>query len=279
MRVAWGASTHTGLVRRRNEDAIIADPPIFAVADGMGGHTAGNIASERAVTMLGALVARGSVSRADILETIRAVDADLTRLDSGDVGAPGTTVSGVALIGWPGEVPSALVFNVGDSRCYRLRADSLVQLTRDHSVVQELLEAGEITADEATRHPERNVITRSLGGGGPLDIDWWITEPEVGDRFLVCSDGLFRELPPTELAAILSTSHTAGDATDRLLSAALDAGARDNVSVIVLELIESDPAPDSGTDGIDDDTEPRSGAVNADTSSPVAQVPRGTTDG
>lgn len=282
MKITWGATTHTGLVRRRNEDAVVAEPPLFAVADGMGGHADGNVASTLATETLRQLAREGPVSRSAVLGAIRAADGAISKIAHGGDAAPGTTLCGLALIGWPGSNPTAMVFNVGDSRCYRFRAGRLVQLTHDHSVVQELLDAGTITESEAPRHPERNVITRSLGAGSAVDIDWWLTDVAPGDRYLLCSDGLFREVSAESMAVALAEEATAGDAGDRLLGAALDAGAHDNVSIVIVEVLSTEPHDEALAgehNGIDDDTEPRSGAVGPDTSSPIAHVQLPSADG
>lgn len=278
VKVTWGATTHPGLVRTRNEDAVVARPPIFAVADGMGGHADGNIASELTVRELEVLARQERISRTEVLDAIRRAHA---ALDPEGERAPGSTVCGLALLNWPSPEPSFVVFNVGDSRCYRMRNGVLVLLTHDHSVVQELLDDGSIRPEDAARHPERHVITRSIGGGGPLDIDWWLTEPEAGDRYLVCSDGLVRELSSEQIAELLATSPSAGDAADALLSAALDGGARDNVSVIVVELRTGPPPADEDPETAveEDDTEPRSRSVLADTSKAVAQHRAAPADG
>ncbi len=277
MKVIWGATTHPGLVRTRNEDAVVARPPLFAVADGMGGHADGNVASELVVQELDVLAQQDRISRTEVLEAIRRAHTALG--PEGDR-APGSTVCGLALVNWPSPEPSLVVFNVGDSRCYRLRSGVLVLLTHDHSVVQELIDDGSLRPEDAARHPERHVITRSVGGGGQLEIDWWLTEPEVGDRYLVCSDGLVREVRSAQIAELLATAASAGDAADALLSAALDAGARDNVSVIVVEMRSGPPATAGAIDvAADDDTEPRSRAVRADTSQAVAQHRAAPADG
>lgn len=256
--VRWGAHTDTGRRRSRNEDAYLAKPPVFAVADGMGGHSRGDLAAAMAVEALAGLSSllgeAPGVPRALVLDTIRAVDRAIHDASSDPAdGGMGTTLCGlVTSLDEP--APTALVFNVGDSRVYRSHAGHLVQISKDHSVVQELVDAGEIDAAGASTHPERNVVTRSLGSGDPLDIDWWTLPIETQDRWLLCSDGLVKEISEADISHLLSAAPTAQVAAEDLVAAALAGGGRDNITVVVVEILGTAPATDPALDA---DTNPR----------------------
>ncbi len=272
MKLNWAGRTHVGHVRSRNEDAILTEPPLFAVADGMGGQSAGDIAAAVTVGALSECAHGSSFNRTTVLDAIRSADAEIARRGLDQARGMGTTVTGLAAISSGTNEQSLLVFNVGDSRTYRLREGKLVQLTDDHSVVQELIDQGTITADQAATHPERNVITRSLGAGMPLDIDWWLTDAADGDRYLACSDGLFRELGPDDIVTLLEREASPDRAADTLVAAALDSGGRDNISVVVVDVVDTSDVKVShdGADPLDDDTDPRSDGIAADTTEPIA---------
>ncbi|MBX3313684.1 MAG: serine/threonine-protein phosphatase [Actinobacteria bacterium] len=251
--LSWAAGTDVGR-RKKNEDAYVVRGDVFAVADGMGGHARGDVAATMAVEALAGL--RERFQRTELLEVIRRVHQEISALaaDTGGLGM-GTTLTG---IGFESERPNVvLVFNVGDSRVYRLRGSELRQLTHDHSVVQELIDAGHITAAEAGSHPDRNVVTRSLGEGGHLEIDWHQEHTRGGDRFLVCSDGLVKEVDEPTIVAVLLESTTADEAVQRLVRTAVEHGGRDNVTVAIVDVAPTDaPALDEDPD-IDVDTNPR----------------------
>jgi protein phosphatase len=259
----WGARTDTGLRRKRNEDAYVAEPPVFAVADGMGGHARGDVAAAMAVEALRNLLAdqepdAAPIQRSVVLDEVRNADQAIHQAGSDLTAAGmGTTVCGI--VPMVDEVPpSALVFNVGDSRVYLHRHGTLHQVSRDHSVVQELLDAGQIDSTEAELHPQRNVVTRSLGSGEPLDIDWWNLELLPGDRWLLCSDGLVKEVQPSRLVDLLRSDVDAQQAADRLVQLALDGGGRDNITVVVVDV--SGELPHPATD-LDAGTNPRQTSV------------------
>lgn len=264
----WGAGTHVGCVRSVNQDAYLAGPNLFVVADGMGGHAAGEVASSLAVAHLAAAADHEPLSEADVVAAVVGADAEIKAVADVDEAkrGMGTTVAGVALVR-TGAFDEVLVFNVGDSRAYRHRAGELVQVSQDHSVVGEMVRSGELTPEEARAHPSRNIVTRVLGvadaadvelghrdATGAVVVDRWRFEAVEGDRYLVCSDGLTNELSEAEIAAVLTAR--AGDpqaAVGELLETALDRGARDNVSVVVVEVVGASSTP--GTDA--DDTNPR----------------------
>jgi protein phosphatase len=241
MELAWGSTTHPGRVRSRNEDSLLATQRLFVVADGMGGHAAVNEASRLAVEAIAEQLPHGPWHDADVLEAIRQADQTIGDLATGDRAGMGTTLVGLAVTQSSRSGDQFLVFNVGDSRCYRLRDGAIVQLSHDHSVVQELVDRGLIGAAEAETHPQRNVVTRSLGRGLELEVDWFTAEPETGDRYLVCSDGLTRELTDGEIASILGRADDPQVIADALVADAVERGARDNVSVVVVHVDRGAP--------------------------------------
>jgi PPM family protein phosphatase len=235
--VRSGSATHVGRVRDHNEDALLAQGLVFAVADGMGGHAAGEVASRIAVEALAHLVDHPPSRADDVADVLRAANdgiLDSQQRDPEQRGM-GTTVTGLTVLDVGGS-EHWLVFNIGDSRVYRLAGGRLGQVTRDHSEVRELMDAGLIDADEAARHPMRNVITRSLGQGQAPEPDVWELPPEAGERFVVCSDGLSNELDDAEIARIALEHADPQTAADELVAAAVRAGGRDNVSVVVVSV-------------------------------------------
>lgn len=252
--VDTGAATHTGRVRSRNEDAMLNGPYVFAVADGMGGHDAGDVASRTLVSTLEPIANNSNLARHDVLSAIRTGDDRIHELARQTTAGMGTTVTGVALTS--GEDQPLLVFNVGDSRVYRLRDATLTRLTHDHSVVQELVDAGVITSEAALSHPDRNVITRAIGTGEHPDIDWWQLQPAKDDRMLITSDGLLRELDMDRITSILLASKDPQQAADELVLAAVEAGGRDNITVVVIDIKEAAEVG-SADDALDADTADR----------------------
>lgn len=230
-----GHGTDRGHRRALNEDSYLAREPVFAVADGMGGHEAGEVASALCVRALAAIP---QVETGERSLTAAVLQDHLLRADTEIRGATGsragTTLSGAVLVEQLG-LPYWLVMNVGDSRTYRLSHGRLEQLSVDHSLVQELVDDGQITAEEAAIHPQRHVVTRALGTGEDNEADFWLVPAEAGDRVLVCSDGLTGELADRKIARILETVPDPQQAAQELIHAALDHGGRDNVTVIVVD--------------------------------------------
>ncbi|NKX53380.1 PP2C family protein-serine/threonine phosphatase [Arthrobacter mobilis] len=240
IRLTVGQGTDRGLRRQLNEDALLVAPPLFAVADGMGGHEAGDVASRICVETLqldpagrevNGVHAGQAITREELRRRLAAADQ---RIRQAAGSRAGTTVSGVALVEAEGR-PAWLVFNVGDSRTYRLRQGRLEQITRDHSEVQELQDLGRITAQQALVHPRRNVITRALGTGEDAEPDFWLLPVEPGDRMLICSDGLTGEVSDDHLHTILATLAHPQDVVDSLIQAALRSGGRDNITLVVID--------------------------------------------
>ncbi|WP_353828260.1 PP2C family protein-serine/threonine phosphatase [Agromyces sp. SYSU T0242] len=240
-RIEHSARTHVGNVRTVNEDSLLAQPPVYLVADGMGGHARGDAASRAVVETFRRHLDPDVPSTPErVLDAIHTSNDAVRGLsDEGDEGTAvaGTTIAGLALVdAGDGRGVHWMVFNVGDSRVYAWDGSRLHQVTTDHSAVQELVDAGVIGADEAERHPDRNVITRAMGADAHVEPDVWLIPASGRQVFLVCSDGLSKELDDAEIAGILAAhpAHDAGLAGD-LVDAALAGEARDNVTAIVVE--------------------------------------------
>ena len=268
--LSYGYGTDRGLRRELNEDSFIASDPVFAVADGLGGHEAGEIASGMCVRALAAMpqLATGerSVTAAVVQQYLMKADSSIREATGARAG---TTLTGAVVVEQMG-MPYWLVMNIGDSRTYRLSQGQFAQVSVDHSEVQELVDAGEITPEEATVHPRRHVVTRALGTGDETEADYWLLPVEEGDRILVCSDGLNAELTDEHMFRILSTVGHPQDAVDALIQAALRNGGRDNITVIVVDAknVMNDggiatTAPRPGTGAEDEITLPRSQVVEA----------------
>lgn len=251
--VRWGSATHHGRMRDHNEDALLAGPNVFAVADGMGGHAGGEVASGIAVAGLAALadLHRAQDPEAVVVAALARINAEIRHRSRTEpaIEGMGTTVAGIARLAGQ----RLLVFNVGDSRVYRLRDGHLAQLTDDHSVVGELLRAGAISDHEARHHPHRNVVTRALGAEDRVDAAVTTIDASVGDCYLVASDGLSDELPPGQIGDLLATPGPIERRARALLDAALFRGARDDVSVVVVAV-----AGTCADDGLAVDTWPSS---------------------
>jgi protein phosphatase len=233
--LSWGAATDVGRRRDHNEDSYIVGEPFFVVADGMGGHLAGDRASDAVVRRLGDVAKGPFVSQTDIERALVIATADIERAAGGNAIGAGTTVTGIALVAAGGH-PAALVFNVGDSRTYRVDDGRLRRITVDHSVVQEMVDAGLLRAEDAESHPDSNVITRAVGFGEPPEPDWWTLPLRAGDRYIICSDGLTKEIGDVGIARIAAKVPGAQELAERLVGDAVVAGGRDNVTVVVLQV-------------------------------------------
>ncbi|WP_458113735.1 protein phosphatase 2C domain-containing protein [Arthrobacter sp. R1-13] len=235
LQLSCGYGTDRGLRRELNEDSFIASDPVFAVADGMGGHEAGEIASGICVRVLAGMPQLATGERTATAAVVQQylITAD-ERIREATGSRAGTTLTGAVVVEQMG-LPYWLVMNIGDSRTYRLSQGGFSQVTVDHSEVQELVDAGEITPEQATVHPRRHVVTRALGTGDETEADYWLLPVEEGDRILICSDGLNAELTDEHIFRILSTVGHPQDAVDALIQSALRSGGRDNVTVIVVD--------------------------------------------
>ena len=257
--VSSGSSTHTGLRRTLNEDAMLASTPVFVVADGMGGHEAGERASAAVIAEFSPYLGRLNLVLDDVLDVLsRARDA-VDALSVSASGRAGTTLSGVVLADVDG-MGYWLAFNIGDSRTYRLSRGELEQISIDHSVVQELIETGELDLADAASDHRRNIITRAIGAGSAGDADFWMFPAELGDRMLICSDGLSSEVPDARILEVLTAESDPQTAAGVLVSEAVDAGGRDNITVVVVDAVSVASHPGvqmRADDDIDEDTRPR----------------------
>lgn len=236
--LSWisAARTHKGHIRKHNEDAFYASDgkAHWAVADGMGGHDAGDVASQNLVQRLDMLPVTTPFSQqVDQLEdSLIQTNADLIRMAGGNGRVIGTTVAGVMF-----DRNRYLVYWVGDSRVYLLRNNSLSQETVDHTLVQEMLEQGRINPVDAETHPDKNVITRAVGALPDLYTEMDLRPLQPGDLFLICSDGLDKEIPESELLQLLLQRTPSLDAlADKLMDVALSRSARDNVTLVLVSV-------------------------------------------
>jgi protein phosphatase len=234
-RLNYGFGTDRGLRRALNEDSFLAERHLFAVADGMGGHEAGEVASGICVRTL----AQGQNDAPDEWLTAHDLQDLMGRADAAIREAAGsragTTLTGAAL-GREGDAPYWLIFNVGDSRTYLFSHGQFRQVSVDHSEVQEMVDRGEITEEEAISHPRRNVITRALGTGDDSEADFWMLPVHDGDRLLICSDGLTNEVRDEGIRDVLATHRQPQEAVELLVQAALRSGGRDNITVLVVDV-------------------------------------------
>ena len=240
MRIVAGVATDTGRVRDHNEDAYIVEPPLYAIADGMGGANAGEVASQLALETIGDMQRAGQTT---LDEEVREANRVVFARSGEDVkfAGMGTTVTAALA-----SANALHLVHVGDSRAYLLRAGSLRQLTRDHTLVDRMVEAGEISQEEADVHPHRNVLIRALGTEPKVDVESLDLGMLEGDQVLICSDGLTVMVTEEQIAAILDVARGAPqDAAERLVRAANRAGGIDNITVIVLEVEPGEP--DAGT--------------------------------
>jgi protein phosphatase len=236
--------TDPGRKRHHNEDSYVFQPPLFAIADGMGGARAGEVASALAAGALNDSAANGA-GQQFVVQLIQEANRRVHERASTDAetSGMGTTMT-VALVENDGTVTFG---HVGDSRAYLLRDDQLEQLTDDHSLVAELVRRGELSAEAAEVHPQRSVITRALGTDPNVDVDAFAVEAEAGDLYLICSDGLSDMVDGVEIEAIMRDHRRHLDAAARaLIQAANRAGGDDNITAILFELVDEDE-PDETT--------------------------------
>jgi protein phosphatase len=233
---AVGRESSTGNKRRRNEDSFVVAPPLFAVADGMGGAQAGEVASKLAVaTLEDAGADAGSAGGEErVLALIREANRRVYERSNTDpaVSGMGTTIT-VALV----EGTHVTFGHVGDSRAYLLRDGVMEQLTEDHSLVNELMKSGKLSPEEAETHPQRSVITRALGTDPDVDVDTFVVEAREGDLFLICSDGLTSMVGDEDILELLGRHHDdLGRAAKSLVAAANSAGGEDNITVVAFTI-------------------------------------------
>lgn len=229
---AFGSRTDVGCVRDHNEDSLVVTPPLFVVADGMGGHAAGEVASEIATTVL----AEKAPKTPDAEALGRAVEeANLEIIAAAEDGrgreGMGTTCTAAIL-----QEERLVIAQVGDSRAYLLHQGELQQLTRDHSLVAMMVEAGQLTPEEARIHPRRSVITRALGTDPSTKPDLYEIDVEAGDRLLLCSDGLYGMVEDPDIQATMTRTADPQRCASQLVNEAIAAGGNDNVTVIVVDI-------------------------------------------
>ncbi len=238
------AVSELGLVRDGNEDSALVSPLLVAVADGMGGHAGGEVASKIAILSIKDLSevlnnpTLDSESREDLLLNISfSIDHEIAEVASADrsLQGMGTTLTALNLIGERVEL-----LHIGDSRCYQWNGKKLIQLSYDHTVMQELLEQGRLTADEVINHPQRSLLTQALTGESGIDPVLHLFEAKVGDRFLLCSDGLSSVLSDHEIANVIKKSESV-EVVKQLVAAVFEKGAPDNVTILWVEIVDESP--------------------------------------
>ena len=266
--------TDVGRQRSANEDSLVLQPPFFAVADGMGGARAGEVASAIAAGAFEGASEAGEAAEAQLARILREANRriyDLAVTDESRRGM-GTTLTAAKV-----HDSEVSLGHVGDSRAYRLRDGELEQITRDHSLVAELERSGQITPEAAEHHPQRSIITRALGPEPDVEVDTYTLSARAGDLFLLCSDGLTSMISDDEVAAVLRTSATLDDAADALIKAANQSGGKDNITVVLFRLGElgegapAEPTTVAGPPPAEDET--IAGQLSADDVQAAAAPP------
>jgi serine/threonine protein phosphatase PrpC len=236
-----GSATDVGRIRSANEDSklVVSADDLYIVADGMGGHQGGEVASKMAVETIED--ATGEASLEDLKEAVRKANRVIFEKAGNDPDLHGMGTTTVAIRVVPGPEGDEIAWiNVGDSRIYLFRDDNLIQLSRDHSLVEDLLRDGQLTPEEAAVHPQRNILTRALGIDVDVDVDGGSVIPFEGDRFLLCSDGLFNEVSTDQMTSVLRRLADPSEAADELVRLANEGGGRDNITVVVVEVVDDD---------------------------------------
>jgi protein phosphatase len=235
----WGGASDIGRVRSNNQDHYLArdDLQLWVVADGMGGHRGGEVASQIACDTVGRAYAAHTVD--GLVDAVESANAAVFQAGSGDpdLTGMGTTIVALAMVNDEGEVVLAIA-NVGDSRAYRLSGGELEQLTNDHSLVADLVREGSLSPEEAAVHPQRNILTRVLGVYDDVPVDVLTVLPRQGDRYVLCSDGLFNEVPEPAMATVLRRMSDPDEAAHELVRLANEGGGRDNVTVVVVDVLD-----------------------------------------
>ena len=243
MKLKWGATTDVGMVRQQNEDAFHAEENLYIVADGMGGHNAGEVASALAVSTVRSGARMGIRTPDQFRELVQQANTAIytASLDDSTQSGMGTTLTAAAVV--PGEEPRILIANVGDSRTYLFRGGALTRLSVDHSYVQELVNEGIITPEEARVHPRRNIVTRAMGIDRFVQVDVFSHLVRTGDRLVLCSDGLVDEVADVDIARILTEHSDPQETAEALVLVANANGGRDNTTVIVLDILDDISEP------------------------------------
>jgi len=267
--LSWGAATDRGQ-RQENQDSYLVAPPVFAVADGMGGHVGGAQASEIAVKRLAEIAQGPTVTMEQVQRALEQADKDIMTMgaDVDPLSRPGTTVAGLALTEQDGEF-RWLAFHVGDSRIYRCSENGLERVSTDHSVVQALVDAGAISEERALTHPQRHMITKALGFGDRGGADYTYLPLEPGQRFLMCSDGLTGEVLDSRIGELLAAGTDGERLAEALVAEANPSSAQDNVTGVVVQV--QGASGEDATESVEEVTTPRlSGPANDQDGSPEA---------
>jgi protein phosphatase len=240
--IIHGVATDTGNLRPQNEDSYLVTDRLIAVADGMGGHNAGEVASAMAVALLHERTSDAVTTVDSFVDVITGINASIydEATSASAQRGMGTTLAAVLMV-TDDAVPHAIVANVGDSRTYLFREGELRQLSVDHSYVQELVTEGVLTAEEARSHPRRNIVTRALGIDPNVLVDTWMVPLMAGDRFMLCSDGLVDEVAPGDIVSILGSVTDPAEAARRLVASAKARAGRDNITVAVFDVGSAEP--------------------------------------
>jgi len=243
MKVIFGVRSDIGRARQRNEDSYLIRDRLFAVADGMGGHRGGDVASALALEVLGGTPAADQGSSGPLVEDIKRANQQVLERSEADsnLRGMGTTLTAVITDG-----AKAHVAHVGDSRAYLLRpGQGLQQLTEDHTLVQHMVNEGRLSPAEAEHHPQRSILTRALGVEADIPVDELTLDVHPGDRLLLCTDGLTSMVDRNRITEILESEKDPQEACERLIEAANEAGGDDNITVILLDFVaeEGEPAP------------------------------------
>jgi protein phosphatase len=254
IRLRSSSATDVGLVRTTNQDRALEGDGLFAVADGMGGHVGGETAAQTAIDAFRTTFA-GHPSADGLADAVRQANHAVWEASraQAELRGMGTTLTALALVTVDG-TEDLTVVNVGDSRGYLYQQGELSQLTADHSLVEEMVRNGELTAEEASVHPQRHILTRALGIEPDVEVDVWHVPPHVGDRILLCSDGLINELGDDEIASVLGQHPDPEDAARALVQQARDSGGSDNITVVVVDIVDDSdgrgPAGDLVASGV-----------------------------
>lgn len=266
----WGGATDVGRVRTNNQDQFLARPELdlWAVADGMGGHSGGEVASQIACDTLGRAFSDRTVD--GLIEAVEQANTAVFRAgtDNPELTGMGTTVVALAAVEHEGDEVLAIA-NVGDSRCYRYTEGELDQVTTDHSLVADLVRDGSLSPEEAAVHPQRNIVTRVLGVYDTVPVDVFAVDPHGGDRYVLCSDGLFNEVPEPAIAAVLRRQRDPAVAANELVRLAVEGGGRDNITVVVVDVVDDGGRAAAASAALAADGEPGPSAGAARVPSPA----------
>lgn len=248
LRLRWAGVSDLGRRRESNQDAFFADASLFVVADGMGGHAGGEMASTVTIAHLRALAESGEVSRTAIEKAIGAATQEIiSHPDAAEEGT-GTTLTGVCLDAAEGRW---LTLNIGDSRVYLVRGEGIAQVTTDHSVVQEMISTGQLSPEEAEGHPYSNIITRAVGASEVLSPDYVSLDVLDGDAFVICSDGLTKELTDYGILHFVRQHDDPAEAVSAMLAAALENGGRDNITLILVRAEAEEGSSSTAEDSVE----------------------------